>query len=98
MQLHKLGDGSTAKGTYIREINIHTKKNSVAFSPQANYTDRATATCGRSCANFLRIEGVAWSVQRIPTAVNLGFLDRNIHTNTHELHEIRTQPRRRRLR
>jgi hypothetical protein len=23
-------------------------KNSVAFSPQANYTDRATATCRRS--------------------------------------------------
>jgi hypothetical protein len=26
-------------------------------------------------ANFLRISGVAWSAQRIPTAVNLGFLD-----------------------
>jgi hypothetical protein len=26
-------------------------------------------------ANFLRVEGVAWSVQRIPMAVNLGFLD-----------------------
>jgi hypothetical protein len=24
----------------------------------------------------LRVEGVAWSAQRIPTAVNLGFLDR----------------------
>jgi hypothetical protein len=28
-------------------------------------------------ANFLRIEGVAWSAQRIPTAVNFGFLDRS---------------------
>jgi hypothetical protein len=28
-------------------------------------------------ANFLRVEGVAWSAQRIPTAVNLGFLDRS---------------------
>jgi hypothetical protein len=28
-------------------------------------------------ANFLRIEGVARSAQRISTAVNLGFLDRN---------------------
>jgi hypothetical protein len=25
---------------------------------------------------LLRIEGVTWSAQRIPTAVNLGFLDR----------------------
>jgi hypothetical protein len=25
----------------------------------------------------LRVEGVAWSAQRIPTAVNLGFLDRS---------------------
>jgi hypothetical protein len=24
----------------------------------------------------LRVKGVAWSAQRIPTAVNLGFLDR----------------------
>jgi hypothetical protein len=28
-------------------------------------------------ANFLRIECVAWSAQRIPTVVNLGFLDRS---------------------
>jgi hypothetical protein len=33
-------------------------------SPQANYTDR---------------EGVAWSAQRIPAAVNLGFLDRSLY-------------------
>jgi hypothetical protein len=26
-------------------------------------------------ANFLRTEGIAWSVQWIPTAVNIGFLD-----------------------
>jgi hypothetical protein len=31
---------------------------------------------GEVSDNFLRIEGVAWSAQRIPTAVNLGFLDR----------------------
>jgi hypothetical protein len=24
-----------------------------------------------------RVEGVAWSAQRIPTAINLGFLDRS---------------------
>jgi hypothetical protein len=37
-------------------------------SPQGNYTDRATCQA-------LRVEGAAWSAQRIPTAVNLGFLD-----------------------
>jgi hypothetical protein len=34
------------------------------FTPQANYTDRGTA---------------AWSAQRIPTAVYLGFLDRRLY-------------------
>jgi hypothetical protein len=45
------------------------KLNSVAFSPQTNYTDRATAACRRSYCQLLRIEGVAWSAQRIPMAV-----------------------------
>jgi hypothetical protein len=45
------------------------------FSLQTNYTGRATAACRRSCCQLLRIEGVAWSAQRIPTAVNLGLLD-----------------------
>jgi hypothetical protein len=30
---------------------------------------------GEVNTNFLQIEGVAWSAQRIPTVVNLGFLD-----------------------
>jgi hypothetical protein len=30
---------------------------------------------GEICANFLGVESVAWSAQRIPTAANLGFLD-----------------------
>jgi hypothetical protein len=29
-------------------VDAKTKLNSVAFSPQANYTDRATAACRRS--------------------------------------------------
>jgi hypothetical protein len=32
---------------------------------------------GEVSANFLWVEGVVWSAQRIPTAVNLGFLDRS---------------------
>jgi hypothetical protein len=32
---------------------------------------------GEFSVNFLRIEGVSWSAQRIPTVVNLDFLDRS---------------------
>jgi hypothetical protein len=32
---------------------------------------------GEVSANLLPVEGVAWSAQRIPTAVNLRFLDRS---------------------
>jgi hypothetical protein len=32
---------------------------------------------GEFSVNFLRIEGVSWSPQRIPTVVNLNFLDRS---------------------
>jgi hypothetical protein len=53
------------------------KLNSVAFSPLANYTDRAASACRWSYCQLLRIEGVAWSAQRIPTAVNIGFQDRS---------------------
>jgi hypothetical protein len=45
------------------------------FSPQANYMDRETAACRRSKCQILWTEGAAWSAQRIPTAVNFGFLD-----------------------
>jgi hypothetical protein len=55
-----------------RGINIRyaKKPNCGAFSPQANYTDRA-----KLVPNFAD-RGVAWSAQRIPTAVYLGSLDR----------------------
>jgi hypothetical protein len=46
------------------------------FSPPANYADRATAVCRRSWCQLSRIESVAWSAERIPTAVYFGFLDR----------------------
>jgi hypothetical protein len=39
--------------------------------------ERTTAACWRSLCQRLRREGVAWSAQRIPTVVNLGFLDRS---------------------
>jgi hypothetical protein len=46
----------------------------MAFSPQEHYTDRATAKGGKVRDDFLRLEVVAWSMQRFPTAVDLGFL------------------------
>jgi hypothetical protein len=33
---------------YLNQMSYTKLKNSVAFSPQANYTDRATAACWRS--------------------------------------------------
>ena len=45
------------------------------LSPRANYTDRAAAARRQSYCQLLRVEGVAWSAQRVPTAVKLCFLD-----------------------
>jgi hypothetical protein len=45
------------------------------FCSKANNTDRATASCRWSQCKLLRIENVAWSAQRITTAVNLDILD-----------------------
>jgi hypothetical protein len=43
------------------------------LNPRANYTDRANTACRLSKCHILRIEGVAWSAQRIPTAVFSAF-------------------------
>jgi hypothetical protein len=53
-----------------------TKKNSVAFSQQTNYTDSATATSWRNLVPTFADRGVS-RVQRggSPTVVNLGFID-----------------------
>jgi hypothetical protein len=40
------------------------------LSQRANYTGRATAASWRSKWQRLRVENVAWSAQRIPTAVS----------------------------
>jgi hypothetical protein len=63
-----------SRTVYLTKLQIKTKLR--AFGPRANYADRATAPCWRSC-QLLRIDGVAWSEQRIPTVVNLDFLDRS---------------------
>jgi hypothetical protein len=43
-------------------------------SPQANYTDRATAAFRRSLCQPLRVEGVAWSEQQIPSNYVIGLM------------------------
>jgi hypothetical protein len=52
--------------------------NSVALSPQANYTDWATATCRRNLVSTFVDRGVSRGQHGgSPTIVNLSFLDRS---------------------
>jgi hypothetical protein len=54
------------------------KTNSMALSPRANYTDWSTATCWRNLVPTFVDRGVSRGQRGgTPTAVNLGFLDRN---------------------
>jgi hypothetical protein len=46
------------------------------LSPQVNYTDRATTAVGEVVSTFAD-RGCYVVRQRIPTAINLGFLDRS---------------------
>jgi hypothetical protein len=59
----RVRQGTSGAPTSLRII----KTNSVALSPQANYTDWATATCRRNLmSTFEDRGGVAWSARRIP--------------------------------
>ena len=53
------------------------KKNSVALVRERTIPTERPPPVGEVSAQLLRIEGVTWSAQRIPTAVNLCFLDRS---------------------
>jgi hypothetical protein len=48
--------------------------NSVALVRERTIPTERPPLVGEVSVNFLRIEGVTWSAQRIPTVVNLGFL------------------------
>jgi hypothetical protein len=63
-------------GAYLK--NKETKTNSVAFSPEANYSDRSTGHCWRSLVPTFADRGASRS-QRGGTfkAVNLSFLDQS---------------------
>jgi hypothetical protein len=57
-----------------RPVERPTELNSVALVPKQIVPTERPPLLGEVNANFLRVEGVAWSAQRIPTAVNVGFL------------------------
>jgi hypothetical protein len=70
------------------------KKNKLRCrSPQVNYTDRATAACWRSECQPFQVEGVVWSVQQIPMAVNLGFLDQSPYSFIQVVPQLSSQGR-----
>jgi hypothetical protein len=50
----------------MHQFRIETQKDLRGLSPRTNYTDRAIAYCRRK-GQLLRVDGVAWSTQRIPT-------------------------------
>jgi hypothetical protein len=55
------------------------KLNSVAVVRKRTIPTERPPLVGEASAKLLRVEDVAWSGQRILTAVNLGFLDRSHH-------------------
>ena len=58
--------------------NHHTKKlNPVALVRKRTIPTERPPPVGEVSANFCGYRGVTWSAQRIPTAVNLCFLDRS---------------------
>jgi hypothetical protein len=53
------------------------KKNSVALARKRLFRQSDRRFSAKLVPTFAGREGVAWSAQRIPTAVNLGFLDQS---------------------
>jgi hypothetical protein len=59
---------------------VNYNNNSMALSPQANYTDWATATCRRNLVPTFADRGVSRGQRGgSPTVVNLSFLDCELH-------------------
>jgi hypothetical protein len=59
-------------------FNEDIKTNSVAFSPQASYTDWTTATCWRNLVPTFADRGVSrGQCSGSPTVINLSFLDQS---------------------
>jgi hypothetical protein len=69
---------SDTASTKTTEQNKKKKKlNSVAVVRKRTIPTKRPPLVGEVSANSLRVEGVAWSAERIPTAVKLGLLERS---------------------
>jgi hypothetical protein len=63
--------------TFTDQLHPNKQTNSVALSPQTNYTDWATSTCQRNLVPTFVDRGVSHGQSGgSPTVVNLSFLDR----------------------
>jgi hypothetical protein len=88
-RLHQTRNETLTAASYLLIIT-----NSLAFSPQAKYTDWLTATCRRNLVpTFADRWGVAWSARPIPHGRYLILLDRtsplHLHTITKRKQRIR---------
>jgi hypothetical protein len=90
IRIGELGTKLAVSASYFLSINYKLNKkkqtNSVAFSPQANYTDWGTDTCRRNFVPTSVDRGVSRGQRGgYPTVVNLSFLDRIINLTQSEL-------------
>jgi hypothetical protein len=70
--------GSGFQAVYVLSLPTkNKKKKSVALVSKRTIPTERPPLVGEVIANFWWVEGVAWSEQRIPTAVKLSFLDRS---------------------
>ena len=60
-------------------MRVCKKRNSVALVRERTIPTERPPPVGEVSANFCGLRGVTWSAQRIPTAVNLCFLDRSLY-------------------
>jgi hypothetical protein len=76
--VHKLLLPKCKYAMYESVRRIRKKRNSVALSPRANYTDWSTATCRRNLVSTFVDRGVSRGQRGgSPTVVNLSFLGRS---------------------
>jgi hypothetical protein len=72
------GSFSTLRPNFCYAPHTYEKKNSVAFSPQTNYTDWSTATCQRNLVPTFVDRGVSRGQRGgFLTVVNISFIDRS---------------------
>ena len=85
---------------HVSRIRAKTKINSVALVRTRTIPTERPPPVGEVSANFCGQTGVTWSAQRVPTAVNLCFLDlepllfsfKQLLNSPHEAHEAEWTP------